>query len=402
MTQRSIKEYAEVMRRRYLKANRREKGRLLDEFVQVTGYHRKSAIRILLGRRGSSSSHPRGRPRRYGLEAALALKTIWEISDCLCSRRLKPFMAELISILKHHGEFTLGPEVEAQLCQMSPSTMDRLLRPYRCRTKRRSLSTTRPGNLRTSIPIRTSGEHNRREPGFLQIDLVAHCGESTEGFYLTTLDAVDLATGWTELRAVWGKGQERVKAAIHEVTRRLPFAIKGLHSDNGSEFINHLLYSYCQREGIEFTRGRSHNTNDNAHVEQRNWSAVRRLVGYGRYDSRPALDCLKGFYELARLWLNFFQPVLKLKSKFRHGARVRKVYDTAQTPYQRLKASGILEAAELEKLERLYRNLNPIWLKRQMEAAQEQLWKHTKYPRHEPTKAEVLVTRIYEATNASR
>jgi len=402
MTQQSIKEYAEVMRCRYLRAHRKEKGHLLNEFVEVTGYHRKSAIRLLKGRKKMPSRHRRGRPRKYSLEAALALKTLWEISDRICSRRLKPFMTELISILKHHGEFTLGPEVEAQLCQMSSSTMDRLLRPYRRGAKRHSLSTTRPGNLRASIPIRTFAEHQGKGPGFLQIDLVAHCGESTEGFYLTTLDAVDLATGWTELRAVWGKGQERVRAAIHEVRRRLPFAIKGLHSDNGSEFINHLLYSYCQQEGIEFTRGRSYNRNDNAHVEQRNWSAVRRLVGYGRYDSRPALECLNRLYELTRLYLNFFQPMLKLKSRFRHGARVHKVYDTAQTPYQRLKASGILEAAEVEKLERLYRNLNPIWLKRQMEAAQEQLWKHTKYPGHELTKAEVLVTKIYEATNASR
>jgi len=395
MTQGSEREYTAAVRGRYLKGNRKEKGRILDEFTQVVGHHRKAAIRLL--RRGDRppSNRKRGRPHKYGIEAALALKIVWEAADRICSRRLHPFIGELISVLKRHGELTINPALETQLCQMSPSTMDRLLHPYRLRVKRRPFSTTKPGTLlKASIPIRTFGELDRSHPGFLEADTVAHCGQSADGFYLTTLSMVDVATGWTECQGVWGKGQQRVGSAIHRVRGRLPFTLLGLHSDNGSEFINYGLYNYCRREGIKFTRSRSYKKNDNAHVEQKNWSVVRRLVGYDRYNSHQALECLNRLYELVRLYTNFFQPALKLKLKTRHGARVHKVYDEARTPYQRLVSSGVLDGAEQEGLEQLYPCLNPVYLRAQIDATLEELWKHAVYPtpQHAPNKSRASVT----------
>lgn len=381
MTRGSIREYTEAVRLRYLWASKKEKGGILDEFTQVTRLHRKAAIRLLHRAKRPPSGRKKGRPSRYRAETARTLKVVWEAADRICSRRLHPFIRELISILKHHSELTLSPDIETQLCQMSPSTMDRLLHPYRLRVKRRPFSTTRPRTLlKTSIPIRTFGELDRSHPGFLEADTVAHCGESAEGFYLTTLSMVDVATGWIECQGVWGKGQQRVGAAIHHVRTRLPFPLLGLHSDNGSEFINYELYRYCQRYGIKFTRSRSYKKNDNAHVEQKNWSVVRRLVGYDRYNSHAALESLNHLYNLMRLYINFFQPALKLRLKTRHGARVHKVYDEAHTPYHRLVVSGVLAATEQEGLEQLYRSLNPVSLLRQINENLERLWNMAEHP----------------------
>lgn len=217
-------------------------------------------------------------PRLYGPEVTAALKMVWEASDRLCSKRLKPFLPELVKVLAGHGELRLTPEVEMQLCRLSAATIDRLLRPYRRGGIRRPFSTTKPGSLlKGAIPIRTFADWNEGRPGFLEVDpskgsgqaLVAHCGESTEGFYLTTLSTVDVATGWVECQGVWGKGQERVGSAVHHISQRLPFPLLGLDSDNGSEFINQHLYAYCQRNKITFTRSRPYKKNDSAHVEQK-------------------------------------------------------------------------------------------------------------------------------------
>ena len=204
--------------------------------------------------------------------------------------------------------------------------------------------------------------------------LVSHCGESTEGFYLTTLSTVDVATGWVECHGVWGKGQQRVGSAVHQIARRLPFPLLGLDSDNGGEFINYHLYDYCQREGVTFTRSRPYKKNDSAHVEQKNWSVVRRMVGYDRYASRAALDQLNRLYRDLRLYVNFFQPTMKLLHKSRHGARVHKTYDQARTPYQRLVQTGLLEQAKADSLAQLHSTLNPILLLRRTNRSLAQLW----------------------------
>jgi hypothetical protein len=292
-------------------------------------------------------------------------------------------------------------EVETQLCQMSPSTIDRLLRPYRRVGGRRPFTTTKPGSLlKNSIPIRTFADWEENRPGFLEADLVSHCGESSEGFYLTTLSTVDVASGWSECIGVWGKGQDRVGGAVHRVRKRLPFPLLGLDSDNGSEFINQHLYTYCRREGINFTRSRPYKKNDSCHVEQKNWSVVRRLIGYDRYNSHAALDALNRVYDLLRLYVNFFQPVMKLVSKTRHGARVHKIYDRARTPYQRLLESGVLTQAKQQELAAVYHGLNPALLLKQINENLECLWRLAEHPReqHKAKSNNNSVTPIYEAT----
>jgi hypothetical protein len=380
VTRGSIGEYAEAVRERYRRARKKEKGVLLGEFAKVTGYSRKSAIR-LLRRNKAPGVEGRGRPKRYSAQATAMLVVLWEAANRICSQRLHPFIPELLRVLEQHGEVRVEPEIAAQLQEMSPATIDRRLRPYRQRGKRRSLSTTKPGSLlKGSIPLRTFGEVERKQPGTMQVDLLAHCGESTEGFYLFTLSAVDEATGWGEWVAVWGKGQERVGAAFHCAHKRLPFPLRGLNTDNGGEFINQPLYSYCQREKIKFTRCRPYKKNDNALVEEKNGSVVRRLVGYERYSSKQAYEKLNELYDLLRLYCNFFQPVLKLVAKSRQGSKVHKKYDTAQTPYRRVLAAGALAQEEQDRLARIHQHLNPIKLRSQIEKALEELWTMADHP----------------------
>jgi len=398
MTRGSILEYVEAIRGRYLNVSRKEKGRILDEFTNVTSLHRKAAIRLLHRRGQAKVERRRGRPRCYGHEVVSALRVVWEATDRLCSKRLHPFLPEVLASLKRYGEISISPEVEAQLCRISPATIDRLLHPYRHLGGRRPFVTTKPGSLlKRSIPIRTFADWEEDNPGFLEIDLVAHCGESTEGFYLTTLTTVDVASGWSECIGVWGKGQQRVRAAVHRVRQRLPFPLLGLDSDNGGEFINQYLFNYCQDEDIAFTRSRPYKKNDSCHVEQKNWSVVRRLVGYDRYDSKAALEALNRVYDLTRLYVNFFQPVMKLVHKSRHGAKVRKVYDRAQTPYQRLLSAGILSEVKQQELEAMYHRLNPALLLRQINQNLERLWDMARYPTTRSVKGktkEASVTRI--------
>jgi hypothetical protein len=354
---------------------------MLDEFIQVTGFHRKAVIRLLCQLGQPRTNERRGRRRRYGAEAAEVLRVVWEASDRLCSKRLQPFLPEMVKVLRRHGEQSIDAAMESQLCRMSPSTIDRLLRSYRKVGGRRGLATTKPGNLlKSSIPIRTFADWQENKPGFLEVDLVAHCGESVEGFYLNTLCAVDVASGWTECLPVWGKGHLRVRAAVHRIRQRLPFALLGVDSDNGSEFINQSFYTYCRQEKITFTRSRAYKKNDSCHVEQKNGNIVRRLVGYDRYASKASYQCLDRLYSDMRLYLNFFQPTMKLVSKTRHGAKVNKVYDTAQTPYQRLRETGVLSEIKEQELAATYHRLNPVQLLKQINGHLEQLWRLAQYP----------------------
>jgi len=381
MTRGSIREYTEAVRGRYHRASKKEKGRILDEFTNVIGCHRKSAIRLLKAKRRSDLRRRRGRSKEYGADVVGVLRLAWEATDRLCSKRLQPFLPELVPVLRKYDDTFISTQVAAQLRRMSPSTIDRVLRPWRRLGGRRPLSCTKPGSLlKNSIPIRTFADWEENRSSFLEVDLVHHCGESTEGFYLTTLSTVDVASGWSECMAVWGKGQDRVGGAIHKVRQRLPFPLLGVDSDNGGEFINHHLYTYCQREDITFTRSRSYKKNDGCHVEQKNWSVVRRLVGYDRYCSRAALETLNRIYTILRLYVNFFQPSMKLVHKTRHGAKVHKVYDQAQTPYQRLLRSGVLTEAKRHELLAVYNGLNPMLLLRQLNENLESLWKLADHP----------------------
>jgi hypothetical protein len=212
-------------------------------------------------------------------------------------------------------------------------------------------------------------------PGSLQADLVFHCGERSEGFFLTTLVGVDVATGWTELESIWGTGQRRVGTGVHRLRRRLPVPLRELHTDNGSEFINHVLVPWCRREGIRLTRGRGYRKNDQAYVEQRNWVAVRRTIGYDRYSSPAAHALFQRLYERLRLQLNFLRPIRKLVSKQRVGAKLLKRHDAAQTPYQRLIAAGVLPTGQRQALEREFLAINPVALARQLDQTLDALWK---------------------------
>ena len=382
MRRSSVKEYSETMRQRYWGSSKSEKGRLLDEFVEVTGYHRKSAIRLLSGSSSSGSTRNRGRPAVYDIEVRDALRTVWEASDRLCGKRLAPFMRELSERLVEHGELRVTEEVMGQVGGVSASTIDRLMRPYKLVGVRKPFSTTKPGSLlKAQIPIRTFAEWDEDKPGFIEVDLVAHCGDTTEGLYVNTLTAVDIATGWVECQAVWGKGQDRVGGAVHEVVKLLPFPLVGLDSDNGSEFINQHLFAYCKRKEITFTRSRPYRKNDSAHVEQKNWSVVRRLIGYGRYTTRESLKLLQRVYSLTRQYINYFQPVMKLRSKTRRGAKVHKTYDRARTPYQRLLEYDVLSTEDRQTMQRRYEFLNPLRLRNQIDQAVEALLR-TAQPGH--------------------
>ncbi len=388
MTPTSIQEYAEAVRPRYLAAKKKvEKGRILTEFCETTGYHRDSAIRLLRHPPASAGSR-RGRPRSYGLAVSQALKKVWEAANGICSKRLEPFIPELVAVLEMHGEIDLSPEVHSRLLAVKSATIDRLLKPYRQQALRRPYTQSRSTSaIKALVPVRTFGEWENVVPGSLQMDLVSHCGESTEGFYLTTLVGVDVATGWTECQGVWGKGKQRVRAAVHGVRKRLPFPLLEAHTDNGGEFLNDLLYPYCQQEGIRFTRGRPYKKNDQAYVEQKNWTLVRQFVGYDRFATKAAYELLEKLYRPLRLYVNFFQPLRKLTGKERVGAKVIKRYDLARTPYQRLLERGVLGEEKKAALEQLYRSLNPVKLRAEVEAGLEALWKLAE--RHDSTSSTI-------------
>jgi len=371
----SVYEYAASLRPRYRLASRRDKSRLLDEFCRITTRHRKVAI-ALLRHRPKRARRRAGRPSRYPRTLRPTLEQVWELRDHLCSKRLAPFLPALLGALERHDEVQLSPAQRTALLQISPATIDRLLRPVRRLHRRHGLATTSSSlaALRTQVPLRTFTEWVNVPPGHLQADLLAHCGETTHGFYLTSLLAVDVATGWTELEAVWGKGHSRVGVAVRAVRRALPVPLLSLHTDNGGEFLNHVLVPWCREQGITITRGRPHRKNDQAYVEQKNGAVLRRFIGYHRYSSRAALEALTAVHARLRPYVNFFHPVRKLLSKARHGARVLKRYDRAQTPYQRLLASGVLTPEHSAALTAEYQRLNPVQLRTELQTRLDALW----------------------------
>jgi len=373
MSKRSRDEMVKRIHPRYLQANKAEKGRILNEFVTTTGYHRKHAIRLLKHGVSQRRRERRGRKRVYTGETVRALAKVWEVAGRICGKRLQPFLPELLAALERHQEICLDRSTREQLLAMSASTIDRKLTPFR---DGRGQTTTKPGTLlRDSIPIRTFADWDDAQPGFVEIDLVAHGGDSTEGQYIQTLTAVDIRTGWTECLPVPHRSQVAVSAAISDLRQQLPFPLLGIDSDNDSAFINDSLARYCQMEQITFTRSRPYHKNDQAHVEQKNWSVVRRTIGYQRYESDAALALLQAIYADLRLYVNFFQPVMMLVSKERHGSRVHKKYDQARTPYQRALAESQVPAAVKLRLQHAFLNLNPVALKARIDEGLKNLWR---------------------------
>lgn len=363
------------MARRYQRASKKEKGRMLDELCELTGWTRRHARRALAEAASGTLKCPRApRERTYGPEVLEPLRLIWATLNGPAGKRLAPFMAEIVAALERCGELELTPEVRTKLLSISAATIDRALAPERARLRVRGRSGTKPGSLlRRQIPIRTFAEWDDRAPGFCEVDLVAHDGGDPRGEFCQTLDLTCVATGWTEMRALRNKAQRWCFEALVGIRADLPFPLRGLDSDNGSEFINDQLLRYCAQEGITFTRSRPYRKNDNCFVEQKNWPVVRQMVGYGRYDTPAELAILSELYSHLRLYVNFFQPQMRLVEKTRRGAKVTKRYDRARTPYRRILESPQIPSATKEALTRTYLGLNPAELKREIGRCQDRL-----------------------------
>lgn len=389
--------------RRYARASKKEKGRMLDEFCALTGYNRKYAGRVLARAASQKKTRPppgrpkpyRGQGRKpvYTLEVRKSLVKVWAILDCPCGKRLTAAMGDTLKALEKHKEIDLGDGVRSRLLAMSASTADRLLASERKKLELKSRSRTRPGSLlKHKIPVRTFADWNDSRVGFMEIDLVGHDGGNTSGDYCQSLDATDVASGWNEQRAIKNKAQKWTFAALEEIGERLPFPLVGIDSDNGSEFINFHLIEYCEAEKITFTRGRPYRKNDGCYVEQKNYTSVRRNVGYMRYDTDAELGLLNELYDVLRLYGNFFLPQAKLIEKVRVGSRVTKRYDEPKTPYRRLLASPDVDEAVKRKLKRQYAKLNPAELKREILKLQDRLYKTAVFKGAKETRDSELAT----------
>jgi hypothetical protein len=347
---------------RYQHASRLEKQRILDEFCKVTRYHRKSALRLLNGPPPARRPPPRRRrPPTYGLRVIQVLAAIWRAAGYPWSLRLQALLPLWLPWARRR--FRLTPAIEVQLLRLSARQMDRRLAPYRRPGRTGRYGGTKPGTLlKHHVPLRTD-RWDVTVPGFTEIDLVAHGGESSDGEFAHSLNLTDIHTTWVETRAVLGRGQHAVQQALEEMRQTLPFALRGIDSDNGSEFINAHLIGYCQRHEIQFTRGRPYKKDDNAHIEQKNWTHVRKLTGYVRYASPTAVAAMNALYrQELRLFQNLFLPSVKLVGKVRVGARIRRVYDRPQTPFERVQACPEADPAKVAQLSALRAQLDPFAL----------------------------------------
>ena len=374
-----VEKYAvtRTLAEQYRRAGKVRKGGILDTLCSITGYSRDHAARLL---RAGPPARVRARPRRkrpriYDADVLFALRRIWATLDGICGKRLVAALPEMVEAMERCGELTVSREVREKLLTISAATIDRLLAPDRARLELKGRPGTKPGTLlKHQIPIRTFAEWDDAHPGFVEIDLVGHDGGVLRGEYCQTLDVTDVATGWTETRAVRNKAQVHVFAAVREIRDALPFPLRGIDSDNGSEFINNELKRYCEQKRITFTRSRAYKKNDGCYVEQKNWSVVRRNVGYARFDTAEELAVLNELYAVLREHTNFFMPSAKLVSKTRDGAKVVKRYDEPKTPYARVLASEHVTEAAKRRLARHYERLNPVRLKREIAGLQKRLY----------------------------
>jgi len=376
------KEVTGAQKQSYQRANKKKKGEILDSVCEMTGLSRDRAARILREKvkpKGlMAKKETRGRKPKYDYSALKILKKIWAVMDCACGKRIAAGMNDVLDAMLRFGEISTDKETVKKLREASPATIDRLLSNTKKQFPGKGRSTTKPGTLlKQNIAIRTGTDWDENRPGFVEIDLVAHCGSTTAGEYINTLDVTDICTGWTETQGVINKAQKHVFTAIKETRGRLPFDLLGVDSDNGGEFINDQLYRYCLAEGILFTRSRPYRKNDNCYVEQKNYSVVRRHIGYERYESSQALILMNEYYKYLRLRTNFFMPSLKLESKRRDGAKIIKKYEKPKTPYQRVLESKHISREEKEKLREMYLRINPVEISRKMEKIRRKLEKES-------------------------
>jgi len=381
---------------RFQRATKKERGQILNEFVELTHYRRcyaayvlrncgKKQIRMVAGHRvifipGHARAAGSKRQRRgsYRTTAFLeALRQFWALSDGLCGKRLIVFIREVLPLVEHQGTLSVADEtVRQQLLHVSAATVDRLLAKTKRQSQLKGRSGTRPGTLlKYHIAVKTFADWNEQSPGFCEADLVAHDGGSAFGQYCQTLTLSDVATQWTETEAVKNKAQIHVFATIQKLRQRLPFPLLGIDSDNGGEFINDELLRYCEDQNITFTRSRPYRKNDNCFVEQKNYSLVRRTVGYYRYDTAKQLHLLHALYARLRLYSNFFLPVMKLKEKVRDGSKLTRRYDTPTTPYRRVLEHPQIPQQSKDALRAQYATLNIVMLKRQLNQLQTLLFR---------------------------
>ncbi|HXY07841.1 MAG TPA: transposase family protein [Terriglobales bacterium] len=367
-------EYFRVVYERYHKSARPAKKLMLDEFCRNTGYNRKYAIRRLNGAPpGREPERPRpARRPSYGHQVLMILAAIWEAAGYPWSVRLKALLPEWLPWIRKR--YRLTPAVEEQLLRISATNRSAPAEEKES-LGRRIYGRTRPGSLlKHHIPVKTDS-WDVQVPGFAEIDLVSHAGNSAAGEFAQSLNLTDIHTGWTETRALLGRGQEAVQRALDEMAGVLPFRLQGLDSDNGSEFINWHLKSWCDAQKIQLTRGRPYKKDDNAHVEQKNWTHVRKLLGWDRYDSAAVVQAINDLYrQELRLWLNLYLPSVKLVKKTRVGSKLRRVYDPAQTPLQRVLASGQADKGRVAELQKLRRSLDPFQLSRQIDHKLERIY----------------------------
>lgn len=376
-------EYLKIAKQRYLKTAKDGKSKILDELCLNTGYHRKYAIRKLASyislTQTSGFARRRRKPYTYSNEDIHWLAKVWEIMDYPCGQRLQPVLAEMIEVLIVHKELDMPEKIAQRLKHLSSASIDNRLHSYRRKLHRKLISTTKPGSLiKKQIPIRTSSWSESRI-GCLELDTVAHCGDRADGDFINSLNVTDILTQWTETVAVMGKAQKRIQKGLDEITKRLPFPLIALDPDNGSEFINWQLFRYCMEREIEFTRGRPYQKNDNAHIEQKNWTHVRKLFGYTRRDTEKQLRLMNDLYRNEwRLYKNFFIPSVKLIEKKRvgrHGEKIKRIYDVAKTPYKRVLECDEVVASVKKALTQQFKKLNPAELRRQILAKQQRLRK---------------------------
>jgi len=377
---------------RYQRARKKQKAQILTEFCATTGYTRCYAAFILRnwGRKmkmtingvrtiyligGPKERSPRRRPRIYDRHVVHALKLLWAIADGICGKRLAPFIRETLPILERFEEIIVDRQTHDKLLTISPATIDRLLAPERKKFQLKARSTTKPGTLlKHQIPIRTFSQWDERRPGFVEIDLVSHDGGTPRGEFIQTLDVTDVCTKWTETRAIKNKAQRWIFEALQDIIAYLPFELRGIDSDNGSEFINAYLLRFCEANKITFTRSRPYRKNDNCFVEQKNYSVVRKAVGYYKYDTPQELLLLNQLDQQLRLYTNFFLPAMNTIEKVRIGSKVKRIYDAPTTPYHRVLIQADISENKKASLQEQYQQLNPAALKRAISQLQEKLF----------------------------
>jgi hypothetical protein len=369
MSSSAKKEYLEEIKKRYSISSKKEKSLILDEFCKTCRFNRKYTIR-LIGKKEHTTNKRKGRPKKYHSTAIIDfLKTLWIVTNLACSQRLKAAIPLWLPYYLLHHKNILTPKEEQLLLEISPRTIDRLLKRLKSKYHKFGLSTTKPGSLlKKQVPIKLN-QWDESIPGFIEADTVAHCGTSVAGQFAYTLNIVDIASGWTEQRAIWGKGKRGVFEALKNIRTYLPFKVLGFDCDNGGELLNYMLLEYFtgHKNPVQYTRSREYKKNDNAHIEEKNWTHVRQFIGYQRFDKIETVELLNDLYLSEwRFYLNFFIPSFKLIEKKRLGAKIIKIFDPPLTPYQRLIKSPFIKLVVKKRLSKIFNSLDPFSLEKKL------------------------------------